>query len=408
MFEYRNGKIIFQADEVSDTAGTLFYDGQVLDFESSDYFSFNEQMGNAFDPNRSEITFADKVYNICTDIFETIKKMQNERIERRYCSLLAARLYETFAGFWKRKLLMRNFDLIGVKYWRKVLEITKDWQKNNSNIFIHTGTPYYFLSENYFMVGDLDSAFVYLHNALKIDQQTWQWAYPGHIGAYSLAKLIDDRRTQMNYLTKDLRNELIKFITKFNANYKTLSIEDFDRKFLKNENAFQILGYFFTFTFHTIIHNQRNMLLEIPENYFLKIRSLDIIFNLCLIIDKILMNVFLSNETDLKKKTISYGIVELCKHNGWTNSYKIWKKWLKQGVVDEYDADKNIRVLLCKTKKCDGNIVEKEVFILLLAYYLRNYGAHNLNEESIVIEKYEEIIEELLMAFFFSVESINA
>lgn len=406
MFEYKTERVSFVCHESNDVTRQLLLDGKKLDFVNSDYFTIKEN-SDPFDPNRGEIDFSPDITNICHEIFNTIKKMHTEKIDRRYYSLLASSLFESLASYWKWKLLARNLDRIGIRFWRKILHITKEWQKENQSIFIHTGTPYYFLAENYFMVGDLDSAFTYLHNALKIDEQTWQWNYEGHIGAYSLAKLIDDGRTQMNYLSIDRRNELNKYILQFSKQYKPFTIEEFDRKFLKNERDYHFLGYFFTYTFHVIVHNQRNAVLETSENYFSKLRTLDILFNLCLIIDKILENIFLKNESDPNKRTISFGIAELCKNRQWVNSYKFMKFLEETEILDKNYTEKNIPILLSKNEQYEGRSVEKEVFTMLLVYYLRNYGAHNLNEMSIFVEKYDEIVNELMMALFLSVDAIS-
>jgi len=407
VFEYKTERVSFVCHETSDLIRQLLFDGKTLDFVNGNYFTIKEDNNDPFDPNRDRIEFSPEIECICYEIFNTIKKMHDDRVDRRYYSLLAASLFELLASYWTRKLLARNLDRIGIRFWRKILRLTKEWQEKNPSIFIHIGTPYYFLAENYFMVGDLDSAFVYLHNALKIDEQTWQWNYEGHIGAYSLAKLIDDRRTQMNYLSLSIRDELSKYILQFSKQYKPFTIEEFDSKFLKNEKDYHFLGYFFTYTFHVIVHNQRNAVLETSENYFSKLRTLDILFNLCLIVDKILENIFLKNESDPNKRTISYGISHLCDQKRWVNSYEFMKSLEQKGILDKNDAEKSIPVLLSKTEQYDGKNVEMGVFTLLLSHHLRNYGAHNLNERSIIVEKYDEIVNELMMALFLAVDAIN-
>lgn len=402
MFEYECDGIYFRCHEEIDSNRELRVDNEI-DFIHANFFSYSESGNYPFDPKRVDITFDPTITKICYRIFGAVKKMYSEGITERYSSLLVARLFEKLAGFWS-SLLSKNQDRVGIVFWRKILLIVQEWKKENHDVFIHTGTPYYFLAETYFLVGDFDSGFTYLHNALKIDEQSWQWNYDGHIGAYSLAKLIDDPRTQMNFLTKDIRNELIKYIQKFSDEYSLFTIDELDKKFLKNEDRYHILGYFFTVTFYIIIHNKRNAQLETPENYFSKLRSLDMIFNLCLIIDKILKRRFFEST---EEKTIQDGISELCGLNIWVDYNKLLSDWRNQKKYDEANPEKTIPLLLNKKELYGQNHLPKGEYAMMLSHYCRNLGAHTLNEKSIFVEYHDQILNDLMMALFFSIKSIN-
>ena len=211
----------------------------------------------------------------------------------------------------------------------------------------------------------------------------------------------------MNYIVTDVRSELQKYIINFNHNYGEFSLKEFDDKFLRNEHEFLNLGYFFTYTFFSIIQNQRNAELESEENNFSQLRSLDLIFNLCLIIDEILKKSFLRDETNPEKTTMSYSIEKLCLKNQWVNSYDLRNFWKTQNKFSKYVTEPIITMLLEKTETFNDQPIEKEVFTMLLVYVLRNYGAHNLNQESIIVKDYSKIINELIMALFISVKSID-
>lgn len=402
MFEYEHDGIYFRCHEEIDGIRELRVDGEV-DFIHANYFAYSESRNPPFDPTRIDINFDPIIKKICFRIFNVIKKMYSDGIAERYSSLLVARLFEKLANYWL-SLLSKNHDRVAIVFWRKILSIAQEWKNENPSIFIHTGTPYYFLAETYFLLGDYDSGFTYLHNALKIDEQSWQWNYPGHMGAYSLAKLIDDPRTQMNFLTQDIRKELCIYIQKFNDDYTSFTIDEFDMKFLKNEDKYHILAYFFTVTFHIIIHNKRNAELETSENYFSKLRSLDMIFNLCLIIDKVLKRRFFEN-SDMKY--IKDGITELCRLNQWINYSELHTNWKNQNKYDEANPETTIGLLLKKEERYGQNRLSNSVYVMMLAHYCRNLGAHTLNEKSVFVENNDKIINDLMMALFLSVKSIN-
>jgi len=426
MFKFSNEKITFVWNELTDAGmgRKLSYEGNELDFIGGNYFGIpdfssipiphRERRQLSFDPHRSNVLISSRAKILFEDVFNATKQIyQNEEYQKKYDkkelqrvgSLLCATLFESLAGFWEQMLLSQNLDRLGISFWRQILDIVNNWQEHNDGVFIHKGTPYYFLAENYFLVGDLDSAFTYLHNALKIDEQTWQWEQEGHVGAYSLAKMIDAPYTQMNYLTKEHRNQLSEFIRKFNSEFGDLTIEEITNKFLKNEGKYHLIGYFFVFTFHSIIHHMHNLKLETPENYFSKLRSLDVIFNLCLIIDDILKNRFLEKCSD-DDKYISNGIHEYCKKFNF-NYMVFQKKWKQEGKFDRINPNKTIPILLEKKEKYEGNSLPKEVYTLMLAHYCRNIGAHSLNENSFFVTHYQKIINELMMGLFLAIKSIN-
>ena len=406
MFEYDNGPVHFFCHETVDSNRQLMYNNTQLNFLDDRYFSYNQSSNYAFDPLRDNIDFASEITDICTNIFDTIKKMYQEDIAERYSSLLVARLFETFAGYWTNTLLAQNHDRVGIIFWKKVLKIVEEWKQRNPDVFIHTGTPHYFLAENYLMIGDLDSAFTSLHNAIFIDKQSWQWENPDHMGAYCIAKMIDKPSSQMNYIVKDVRRELENYIYHFNGNYWPFMIRDFDNKFLRNEQELLNIGYFFTYTFFYIIQNKRNTNLESDENNFSKLRSLDLIFNLCLIIDETLKHIYLQNEPNHARTTMSFSLEKLCDNKSWTNSYQLIEYWKSIGKFDTDHPDTIIQMLLDKNENYNGNTIEKQVFTMILAYVLRNYGAHNLNQHGIIVQKYDEIISELMMSLIISIDAI--
>jgi len=214
--------------------------------------------------------------------------------------------------------------------------------------------------------------------------------------------MINDRRTQMNYVTLGLKTELEFFIKKFNEKYDDISLDEIENKFLKNENQFHILGYFFTYTFHTIVHNKRNVKLETHENYFSKLRNLDIIFNLCLIADKILFNPYLTNSSG--NQYISDGINAYFQPN--FDYGRLIRHWFRNNKFDSTDPDRIIQMLLEKNETYEGNTLPNEVYTMSMLHYCRNLGAHSLNEQSIFVTNYDDILEELMLGLFLCIKQI--
>jgi hypothetical protein len=53
-----------------------------------------------------------------------------------------------------------------------------------------------------------------------------------------------------------------------------------------------------------------------------------------------------------------------------------------------------------------GKSVKSEVFTLLIAYNLRNYGWHNIGQQAIFTTSYKEIVDQLIMALFLCVDAM--
>jgi hypothetical protein len=123
-------------------------------------------VGNPFDKRSKQIKFAPQVEEICFKVLDVIKQIKIN--DKKEAALLGARLYESFTNYWIC-LLSSGRDVIGIRSWENVLSITYKWEENNKPITIHKGTPYFFLAENYLLLGDRDLGFQYLYSALLDD-----------------------------------------------------------------------------------------------------------------------------------------------------------------------------------------------------------------------------------------------
>jgi hypothetical protein len=301
-------------------------------------------------------------------------------------------------------------QLVGIEFWREILVITKDWEYK-SGTTLHKGTLYFFLAETYLLTGDRDTGFLYLYNAIEEDKILAEFApslkYPRESPAYLTATMRRDGN-QMNYLVEQWRDMLNKYIEKFNRlfnrNFKLK--EDFDSKFLSNE-ALSNVVYFFVFNFiylYEIIqyHTERKLL----ENDFSRLKILDLIFNLCLVIDETLKNTqsTIENETLSPSHKIPDGIKWLCGHEKWIDETHLQDFWKGNLNVATDEPNNVIPKLFSENEKCNGNPVRNEVFTLLIAYNLRNYGGHNINQQYVLTLKFDEIIERLFMSLFLCLD----
>lgn len=268
-------------------------------------------VGDPFDKNSKEIKFVLQIERICHKIFDTIREIKDGGGEGM-AAQMAARLYECFTDYWIN-LLWQGRDVLGIQFWKKILEITFNWEAKNPNVTIHKGTPYFFLAENYLLVGDRDMAFLYLFNALIDDIKLGNWVpsmnYPQEAPAYLTIAMKSDMQNQMYYFVDELRRQLDQYIQSFNLEYsKSFSIAEFDKKFLSNLYMKDVIS-FFVFNFVYLVESRKFHSSIQHTNEFDILRSIDFIFNLCLIIDETLKQAELKNQGQVNSKHfISDGI----------------------------------------------------------------------------------------------------
>jgi hypothetical protein len=354
-----------------------------------------------------KIEFGNEIKKICTEIFESIKQLRKNTNEE-LAGKAASHIFEAFANYWEREILKKKKQLVGIEFWREILAITKEWEYE-SGITLHKGTPYFFLAETHLLTGDRDTAFMYLYNAINEDNIWAEFVpslnYPDESPAY-LTATMRVGSNQMGYLVNPWRDKLDEYIRKFNVSFnRFFRLEDFDSKFLSNKQLANVV-YFFVFNFiylYEIISNAEQKLLE---NHFSRLKVLDLIFNLCLVIDETLKNTesTIENATLPPSHTIPDGIKWLCGYEEWMNKIDLQNFWKGNLNVKNAEPDNLIPKLLSRNEKYNGNPVRKEVFTLLIAYNLRNYGGHNINQQHVLTSKFDEIIEQLLMSLFLCID----
>jgi hypothetical protein len=47
--------------------------------------------------------------------------------------------------------------------------------------------------------------------------------------------------------------------------------------------------------------------------------------------------------------------------------------------------------------------IQKEAYVLLLAYHLRNHAGHNISQQNVLTTNYDEIVQQLMNAIFLSI-----
>jgi len=368
-------------------------------------------IADPFDQSTKQITIPRSVNNICNDVFDAIKIVKLTDKDEELAAYLAARLFESFTPYWRVNLLNEAKDMLGIYFWKEVLKLTRDWEAINS-VKIHTGTPNFFLSENYFLVGDRDLAFVYLYDALEDDKILNVLApvfnYPHTAPASYTATMHPDTANKMFYIVKEMRDRLSSYIVKFNAAYNgKFTIGDFDAKFRLNTALGDVVS-FFVYNFLYLLIIEKNTKPRSLNNDFSRLRSLDLFFNFCLVIDETLKVLYTIKKGKITgEHYISNSILWLCDDKKWISESELQDFWGKKFLkLNGSEPDVIVPRLLMANEVWNGRLVPKEVFPLLVAYKFRNYGGHSIAQQQVITKEYAKILDQLIFALFIAINEM--
>lgn len=142
------------------------------------------------------------------------------------------------------------------------------------------------------------------------------------------------------------------------------------------------------------------------NNDYSRLKIVDTLFNMGLIVDQILEHRFLGNYPG--RKSMGKAVVEAASHLGWINPQVARRAGSFFGRV-EPDPNgppaQTLPSLLEGQATFDGvPISDPKMCAILVAYHLRNYGGHHLEGSDILISRYHDILDRIMDAVLASIE----
>jgi hypothetical protein len=106
-----------------------------------------------------------------------------------------------------------------------------------------------------------------------------------------------------------------------------------------------------------------------------------------------------------KNGTIYGGIIWLLESRRWITKSQL-NTFLSNEKLNVRNGKPNVIIpkLLSMSKRHNKIPIRKEIFTLLIAYNLRNYGGHNIRQQYVLTSKFDKIIEQLLMSLFLCID----
>lgn len=400
----QKGNLNFDWDDVNKKISNLKLNGNNFDTKFQQQIQLiDKNQGHPYSLKHA-FFFPKSIETILEEFFDAIKKIKNADKDDVLAAYLASYIFERLGGFWENELLKKGLFVTGVTFWQEIISITQNWESKNGSTSIHKGTPFFFLAYNCLLNGDRDNGFTYLYNALEDDKKLPQLNYPQDAPAYLTAIMSQKPKNFMYPRVRDLRLFLGGYLSKFNQGFSPrLTMYEFDSKFLENTNLIDVAA-FFVYNFQFVYDQNKNTTSILLQNDFSRLKTLDLFFNFGLIIDEILRLAASNNRrtTNMMKESVAW----------WAET----KFSVTQNIFDsligpnglnlnQTDLDTILPTLISNIQN-PGQNIPKQVYIMLIAYKLRNHGGHNLNQQMVLGSQYHEILEYLFFSLFLAIQSI--
>ncbi len=286
------------------------------------------------------------------------------------------------------------------------------WRWEDTHEMVHKGSIYYFIAQAYLEQGDIPSAYIYFFNALEEDKRNFPILQKDvkEGGAYLTISLVDNPQMRpylYNSVVVPLRRYLQQFIDGYNSSAnRNMTLQELDRKFLQAEQM-EDVKRFFVATFHEIYHLSSLSASRMINNDYSKLKIMDTLLNISLVVDCLLEHRFLRSRPK-KEKKMANALYKLALRLRWTkrqtdSNVNVFLKQIRPDL-NRSRPDRIVPSLLNGVAKFHGRNLNNRQIALFLAYHIRNFASHNIEGQSIWVLRYPQILENVMNAFFTAIE----
>lgn len=301
--------------------------------------------------------------------------------------------FTILAGYYLKEGKLLEIERI----WRFALEVAYKWEQENLSNRIHKGSPYHFLGVTYLLFKDYERGFLLIHQAVDEDKKTQNKKFP-HTPGYHFVTLNYDKSVYGQELLKEVADYLESKIVKYGTDRKgALTIEGFKGKFLENENILDIV-FSFVYLVFNLNKIEKNIKREFIQNDFASLFETNFLLDLCLIIDSLIRG------QDAKKKFIEHfefllnrGLLSVNTNKAANEVNTQFNASFEQTLVSLMEENFTF------SDRTKPTLVDSD---FLITYGFRNYSAHNIESQTIIYERFFEIVQRILNALFFTIEKI--
>ena len=297
--------------------------------------------------------------------------------------------FNNFTPAWSSLINQKRFT--GAEdIWKAALEIALEWEKER-HLRIHKGTPYYFWAVTCFLTEDLERGFWLMNQALIEDIITFENNEPDTPAKFFLyfePKVAQQFfRKKLLEIKEFLNNRLIKNYS--TSRSRTFDYSLFESKFLKNPQITKDVKFHFNlnvFRLEKILKQQKPH----EKNTIASLLCLEIIFDLCRVFEYLISNGNLFFH--VKFFACRYKATTIITNLQNSNDFKT------------PDFMNTLNQILGGTYKINNSSLDEIEKDILITFGFRNFGAHRIEENKLIINNFESIVQSVLNSIFLAIE----
>lgn len=310
--------------------------------------------------------------------------------------------FGAFTPIWL-DLIQRRHYVKAIRLWNFAVGLALDWQSRNKPNRIHKGTPYYFLGVTAILNNELENGFLAFHQAMKEDL-TLSGGKTPQTPAFWFITLDSTRERQFFKLKVD---QIAQYLSERLDEYSTnrggsLGLAGFRRRFLRLRKYREEV-FFFVY----LLFKLRKLVVETSitykKNIFSSILHSKILFDLCLISDKVIEN----KNPDRNTRRLSFRDEML-----FLSSSTIPLLSFTQNDISTInrDFDQNfgntMYDMLLGRYHLLGRSLSNIENDFAITYGMRNFGAHKIQNQPVLYHRMPELAQNILSTIFFTVEKL--
>ena len=168
-----------------------------------------------------------------------------------------------------------------------------------------------------------------------------------------------------------------------------------DTKLLQNNN-YEDIKRFLVATLREIYHLLPLSSERMINNDYSKLKIIDTLFNMGLIVDQLLEKRFPANNTKGEKANMATAIFHLALHKGWTSiavhkDAGVFVRSIKPPLNNTL-PDEIVPGLLDGKVTLNNKKTSKIQSAMFLTYHLRNFAGHNIEGSQVLVNKFDEVL----------------
>lgn len=307
--------------------------------------------------------------------------------------------FNNFTIIWRTLLDQQKFKQ-GEDLWKFALDIALEWEKINVPMRIHKGTPYYFWAVTCFLNDDIDKGFSLMHQAYEEDELTFSQGgpyNPADLPAGLFLYFVPANNAQFFKQKLDIIKKFLEdyFIDNYvNRRSRTFSYTVFEQKFLRSATVTKEVKFHFNLNLFRLEKIFNRFPDTSEKNTITSLLYLETIFDLCRVFEFIIKNPTRSRENFLQD------VKDFSSH---------YKSSTLLDNIQSQDFHTNnfmntLQAILNSHYLINGSTPDNLERDILITYGFRNFGAHRIEEHSLIVNNFNEIIRNIMNTIFLAIE----